>query len=71
MRKVSFGETFVALVEFSDPVRAEVLMSYGNSSNPDTPHYTDQLPHLSESRLRKVWMQPEEVLEHTVRTESF
>lgn len=70
-RKVSFGETFVALVEFSDPVRAEVLMSYGNSSNPESPHLTDQLPHLSESRLRKVWMQPEEVLEHTVRAETF
>jgi len=33
-----FGDSFVALVEFSQPVRAKVLLSYGNASQ--SPHPT-------------------------------
>lgn len=51
-QKAVFGDTFVALVEFGDPVRAQVLTSYGNSSQPGSPHATDQLPLLSGKQLR-------------------
>jgi acyl-homoserine-lactone acylase len=50
--KAVFGDTFVACVEFGSPVRAEVLMSYGNSSQPGSPHREDQLPLLAAKELR-------------------
>ena len=49
------GETYVAAVEFSKPMKARVLMSYGNSSQPGSPHQTDQLPYLSRKELRTAW----------------
>ncbi len=49
------GETYVAAVEFSQPMKAMVLMSYGNSSQPNSPHQTDQLPYLTRKQLRTAW----------------
>lgn len=50
------GDTFVAIVEWQKGgPRAQVLMSYGNSSQPGTKHATDQLPLLSEKKLRVAW----------------
>jgi acyl-homoserine-lactone acylase len=37
------GDSFVAAIEFSNPVRARVLTSYGNASQPHSPHRGDQL----------------------------
>jgi acyl-homoserine-lactone acylase len=50
--KAIFGDTFVACVEFSNPVHAEVLTSYGNSSQPGSSHHEDQLPLLARKELR-------------------
>ena len=36
--RAAFGDSFVALVEFSQPVRAQALLSYGNATQPDSPH---------------------------------
>jgi acyl-homoserine-lactone acylase len=49
------GETFVSMVEFTTPIRALGLMSYGNASQPGSPHRADQLKHLSEKTLRTLW----------------
>ena len=35
--------------------RAKVLLSYGNASQPGTPHDTDQLPLLARQQLRDAW----------------
>lgn len=51
------GETWVAMVEFSTPVRAWGLMSYGNARQPGTKHYTDQLELLSRGEFRELWLQ--------------
>ncbi len=50
------GDTFVACVEWqkSGP-RAQVLVSYGNSSQPGTKHDIDQLSLLSQKKLREAW----------------
>lgn len=50
------GDTFVACVEWlkSGP-HAQVLVSYGNASQPGTKHDVDQLPLLSEKKLRTAW----------------
>ena len=43
------------LVEFGDEPKMKVLMSYGNSSQPGSPHRIDQLPYLSRKELRTAW----------------
>ena len=42
-------------VEFSNPVRAQALLSYGNASQPDSPFRGDQLQLFSKKQLRPVW----------------
>jgi acyl-homoserine-lactone acylase len=65
------GDSFVAAVEFSQPVRAFVLTAYGNSSQPGSPHRADQLPLFARQELRPVRMTREDVLPHVVRRETF
>lgn len=49
------GDSWVAVVELGDPVRAEVLLTYGNASQPGSPHAGDQFRLFSEKRLRPAW----------------
>jgi acyl-homoserine-lactone acylase len=37
------GDTYVAVVEFTDPVRAKVLLSYGNATQAGSRHVGDQI----------------------------
>lgn len=71
VERAVFGDTFAACVEFSTPVRAQVLMSYGNSSQPGTPHSTDQLPLLAAQQLRPAWRERAEVEANAVEREAF
>ena len=59
---VYHGDTFVAVVEFGDEVRADVLLSYGNATQKGNPFVGDQLEMLSKNRLRKAFLNKEEVL---------
>jgi acyl-homoserine-lactone acylase len=52
---VTFGDSYVAAVEFSNPVRAKTLVTYGNASQPGSPHVGDQLPLAARGELRPVW----------------
>ncbi len=56
-----FGDSFVALVEFSQPVRAKALLSYGNASQPDSRHRGDQLALFARKQLRPVWRTRQEI----------
>ncbi|MFZ4381216.1 MAG: penicillin acylase family protein [Sandarakinorhabdus sp.] len=55
------GETWVNLIEFSTPMKAIATMSYGNSSQPGSPHRSDQLQLISEQRFRPLWLTRAEV----------
>lgn len=70
-QKANFGDTFVAAVEFGSPVRAQVLMSYGNSSQPGSPHAEDQLPLLSRKELRPALRTRAEVEANVESRDSF
>ena len=50
------GDSYVAAIEFSNPVKARALLSYGNASQPGTTHKTDQLSLYSEKKLRPVFL---------------
>ena len=58
------GDSFVAAVEFSQPVRAMALTSYGNATQPGSSHISDQLPLFAEKKLRPVWRTRPEINAH-------
>ena len=62
--KASGGDSYVAAVEFSDPVKARALIGYGNASQPCSPHRTDQLELFSRKRLRPVWLTRDEIIKN-------
>jgi acyl-homoserine-lactone acylase len=55
VRVADFGDSYIALVSFDKPSRARVLMTYGNASQPGSPHIADQAPLLARHELRPAW----------------
>ncbi|MEG4850278.1 acylase [Microcoleus sp. B5-D4] len=58
------GDSFVAAIEFSNPVKAMALNSYGNASQPGSPHAGDQLQLFARKQLRPVWRSRSEIEAH-------
>jgi len=65
------GDSYVAAIEFSDPVRARVLTSYGNATQPGSPHVGDQLALFAQKKLRPVWRTRQEIKAHLASHEVF
>ncbi len=64
------GDSFMAAVEFGETgPRAFVLTVYGNSSNPDSIHYGDQLELFSQKRMRPALLTRESALTQKSRVE--
>jgi acyl-homoserine-lactone acylase len=59
------GETWIGLIEFTTPVKAYGLMTYGNSRQPGSAHRSDQLDLLSRRQFRELWLQRAQVEAHT------
>jgi acyl-homoserine-lactone acylase len=49
------GDTYFAVIEFSNPVYAEGLLSYGNWSKKGSVHVEDQMRLLSKKEMRPIW----------------
>ena len=62
------GNSFVAVVEFGDKVRARAVTAGGESGHPSSPHFKDEVERYSSGHLRDVYFYPEELKHHTVRT---
>jgi acyl-homoserine-lactone acylase len=60
-RYANHGETIVCAIEFARQQRAQCLLGYGNSTQPGSPHLTDQLPFLSRKELLPVWRERRDV----------
>jgi acyl-homoserine-lactone acylase len=58
------GDSYVCAIEFSKPVRAKAVLSYGNSSQPASPHFGDQLALAARKEMRPVWRTREEIEGH-------
>ncbi|HUR92160.1 MAG TPA: acylase [Gemmatimonadaceae bacterium] len=56
------GDSYVAAVEFSAPVRARSIIAVGNASRSGSPHRTDQLGLFSAKQLKPVWRARSEIL---------
>ncbi len=66
------GDGWVQLVEFTPSgANAQVLLDYGNSSRPNSPHITDQLPFFDSKTLRPALRTLSAVQAATVSTETY
>ncbi len=62
------GNTFVAVVEFGDKVKARAVTAGGESGHPQSRHFSDQVDRYSTGNLRDVYFYPEQLKGHTERT---
>jgi len=58
------GDSYIAAVDFSSPMRAKVLLTYGNASQPDSPHNGDQLTLYAKNQMRDAWLTLPEIEAH-------
>jgi len=64
----TFGNTFVAVVEFGkDSVRAQAVSPGGESGNPRSRHFNDQADRYASGNLRQVYFYPGQLVGHTER----
>ena len=57
----TFGNSYVAVMEFSDPIRARTVVPYGQSGDPNSPHFFDQAPLFVAGRFKPSWFTMEEI----------
>ncbi len=62
------GASYVATYEFGDRVKARSLLQFGNSGQPDSPHFFDQAKLLSEKKYKDAWFYDDDVKAHAVKT---
>ena len=61
------GNSFLAVVEFGDRVRAKAITAGGQSGHPSSPHFNDQAGRYIAGQLRDVYFYPEQLTRHTER----
>lgn len=61
------GNSFVAVVEFGDRVRARAVSAGGQSGDPTSPHFNDQAQRYATGNLRDVYFYPEDLEGHVER----
>jgi acyl-homoserine-lactone acylase len=61
------GNSFVAVVEFGDRVRARAVTAGGESGHPASPHFNDEAVRYSTGNLREVYFYRSQLTGHTER----
>jgi acyl-homoserine-lactone acylase len=61
------GNSFVAVVEFGDSVRARAVTAGGESGHPASKHFNDQAERYATGNLREVYFYPSQLAAHTER----
>jgi acyl-homoserine-lactone acylase len=61
------GNSFVAVVEFGDSVRARAVTAGGESGHPDSPHFNDEAVRYAAGSLRDVYFYRSQLQGHTER----
>ena len=62
------GNSFVAVVEFGDKVKAKSMLAGGQSGNPDSPHFDDQAQRYADMEFKEVPFYKEDVLKRAKKT---
>jgi len=60
----TYGNSFVAAVEFGPKVRARAVTAGGESGDPASPHFADQVDRYAAGNLRPVYFWPEDLAGH-------
>jgi acyl-homoserine-lactone acylase len=60
----TYGNSFVAAVEFGPRVRARAVTAGGESGDPASPHFNDQAQLYADGNLRPVYFYPEDLKGH-------
>jgi len=63
----SSGNSFVAVVEFGDTVKARAVTAGGESGDPKSPHFNDQAKRYATGDLREVYFYRAQLTGHTER----
>ncbi|MCJ8209174.1 penicillin acylase family protein [Mucilaginibacter sp. RS28] len=58
------GNSFVAVVEFGKKIKARSIVTGGQSSDPSSPHFTDQAQGYLDGKFKDVWFYKDDVLQH-------
>ncbi len=61
------GNSFVAVVEFGDKVRARAVTAGGESGHPGDRHFDDEAERYASGNFREVYFYPEQLVGHTER----
>src|SRR5207302_2724359 len=61
------GNSFVAVVEFGDSVRARAVSAGGENGVPESPHFNDEAGRYSTGDLRDVYFYPSQLKGHIER----
>jgi acyl-homoserine-lactone acylase len=61
------GNSFVAVVEFGPRVRAKAVTAGGESGDPKSPHFNDEVARYASGALREVYFYPDQLKGHTER----
>ncbi len=62
------GNSFVAVIEFGDSVRARAVTAGGESGDPKSKHFNDEAERYASGNLRDVYFYPSQLKGHTERT---
>jgi len=61
------GNSFVAVVEFGDSVKARAITAGGESGDPRSPHFNDEAERYAAGNLREVYFYRSQLVGHTER----
>ena len=64
---LGFGDAWVLLVDFGEPVTGWSVLAYGQTTNPASRHSADQIRIFAAHDLRRAWFTETEIKEHTTR----
>jgi acyl-homoserine-lactone acylase len=62
------GNSFVAVIEFGDSIRAIAVTAGGESGHPASKHFNDEAERYATGNLRTVYFYPSQLAGHTERT---
>ena len=64
---IGFGDAWVLLVDFSRPGQAWSVLSYGQTTDPSSPHSRDQLELFAGHKLRRAWYSEADIKANLLR----
>lgn len=60
------GHSYVAVVDFSEPVQAKSILVFGENAHESSPHYFDQARLFADKKFKPAWFTPEQVKANAV-----